>query len=88
MELVATEQPSPLAPVEAAAANWFQSFVLHTAGQVPANLSPREAVRYQIAAVEHAMSASIEAGETVDNVSTYPIRHIFAPGSYVRVRSD
>lgn len=76
--------PVPLDPVASAKHNWLTDFVNFKAGLVPATLTQQEAIRYQIAAIEQLLTASVEAGATEANHDTYPLRHTFAPGVYLR----
>lgn len=76
--------PVPLDQETSAKHGWFTDFVNFKAGPVPATLTQQETIRYQIAAIERLLAGSISAGEVLDTAPAYPLRHIFAPGIYLR----
>lgn len=66
---------------------WFQWQVgMLTGGQVTPMTSPLE-IRSKICQIEQLMRGSVDAGEMVDTAETYPLKHTFADGIYVREMS-
>jgi quercetin dioxygenase-like cupin family protein len=64
--------------------NWFQSLVAEKTGTaVTKEMSPME-IREKICLVEDLMRQSKSAGEMVDTVDSYPLKHTFTDGVYVR----
>ncbi len=89
--IVANELPAPCIPsFEKTSAGfesiheWFVWFLSAATGYEDCSNLDRLEIRNLIHAVEQGLSTCVARGQTDDMSPQYPIKHIFAPGAYVR----